>query len=89
LGFIAGTAYIYMGRWGILITAASLLPHFIIYIAAVFLLIKFFHRKKYHLKNTAAIICIIIMIVLVGTFMESFVNPYIQRWILYQLRNII
>lgn len=88
-GIVGGVSFVSMGNWGILIAIAAMFPHFIIYIAAVFLLIKFFHKEKYPLKNTAAIICIIIMLVLVGTFVESFINPHIQRWLLYQIRNFI
>lgn len=92
-GVIAGMyfeiAFLSMGNSGILLFLSSVFPHFIIYIAAVILMIKFFHKKEYHLKNTAAIMFIIMMILLLGTFLESFVNPYIQKWMLYQLRNFI
>lgn len=88
-GFLIGASFISMGKWGILLVAAAFFPHFIIYIAAVFIMIKFFNKKEYHFKNTAAVITIIIILIIVGTFVESFINPYIQRWILYQIRNFI
>ncbi|MDD3240746.1 MAG: hypothetical protein PHW47_11840 [Lachnospira sp.] len=89
LGFLMGMSYAGLKMQGLLLATGTLMPHFIIYIATVILMIKFFHKREYHLKNTVAIIGLLFMIVLAGTFLEAFVNPYVQRLILYQIRNII
>lgn len=88
-GLLAGMALASWGGIGILVFAGSLLPHYIIYIAAVMLMLHFFQKKNYNIKNTAATIGFVIILVIVGTFVEAFINPYLQKWILNQISNLI
>ena len=81
MGMLISTAVMRYGVIGILIYICSIVPQYILYAIALWLLYRLFYVQDMHEKKWWLLVWAFIL-VLLGTYMEAYVNPFILR-ILY------
>lgn len=82
VGILLSSAIINCGMYGILIFLASLLPHYILYLVAIYFMTELVYGEKIASNKVFFILIIIIFIILIGTILEAFVNPYVLKMLL-------
>lgn len=88
IGIVFCTTLISTGINAVAIFMAMFMPHYIMYIAAVVLMIKYISKKNINIRKTAAYFVLILIIVTIGTMLEAFVNPVIMKSVLNQFSYI-
>lgn len=78
-GMLISTAVMYYGFAGILLYLASVLPQYILYGIAIYILYQLFYFNYLNRKNVAVIVMMAVLLVAVGTYMEAYCNPYILK----------
>lgn len=83
LGICAGSllsvAVMHYGGFGILIYLASVLPQYIFYAIALYFLYRILYKRTARMKNIVIVIGIAAVVLLVGTYVEAYLNPVILK----------
>ena len=84
-GFLGGilmvTAVIQLGLKGILLCIVGFMPHLICYVLAYGMLLTYLYSYPNKQWNAAKTTFVIIMM-LVGMILESYVNPILMKWVI-------
>lgn len=89
LGLCMAKSVMYNGIKGIAIVFMWLIPHYIIYIMTVLLMCHYFLKGIDTTRKTVIITSLSLLLTLIGTFVESYINPDIIKWFLNKVCNII
>ena len=87
LGICSGTLLSFdvmrYGFTGILIYVVSIFPQYIFYMTALYIMVKAMYKKNFHRTKMWLLIVLAFIIVIIGTYFESYVNPVILKNIYY------
>jgi stage II sporulation protein M len=81
MGLLISTCVMYYGFAGLGIFLLSVLPQYIFYGTALFLLYKLYFMQHINLKTAVPVFLISLVLLLIGTYTESCLNPLILRWL--------
>lgn len=71
------------GFTGILIYVISIFPQYIFYLTALYIMVKTMYQKKIYNAKMWLLIILAFIIVIIGTYFESYVNPLVLKKIYY------
>lgn len=89
IGLCVTKAITYNGGKGILMVLVWLFPHYILYIMTVLLMCHYFLNGIDTTRRTVIVVGMSLLLTLIGTFTESYVNPDIMKSFLNKFCNII
>lgn len=79
VGVLMCIAIMRFGALGLLIYVASIMPHYILYAVAIYVLYNILLRKMICRKNKFILLMITFLLILLGTYLEAYVNPLIIK----------
>ena len=82
-------AVMYNGEGGVLMVLVWLFPHYILYIMTVLLMCHYFLNRADTVRRTIIIVSMSLLLTLIGTFTESYLNPDIMKTFLHKICNIV
>ena len=82
-------AVMYHGAGGVVMVLVWLFPHYLLYIMTVLLMCHYFLNRIDTLRRTAIIVSMSLLLTLIGTFAESYINPDIMKMFLNKVCNIV
>lgn len=74
-GALVSSAVLYYGAGGLLIYSVSVLPQYVFYGAALYLMYKILYRRTANFKNIGIVLGIALVLMLAGTYTEAYINP--------------
>lgn len=89
LGLCMTKAVMYQGAGGVFMVLVWLFPHYILYIMAVLLMCHYFLNRTDTVRRTVIIVSMSLLLTLIGTFTESYLNPGIMKAFLHKVCNIV
>ena len=63
------------------IMSVSLIPQYIIYAIAVFLMVSYIEKRMINIKKTVIVIFISLIFLIAGILYEAYISPFIIRWL--------
>ena len=75
-------AVMYHGAGGVVMVLVWLFPHYLLYIMTVLLMCHYFLNRIDTLRRTVIIVSMSLLLTLIGTFAESYINPDIMKMFL-------
>ena len=89
LGICMSKAVMYHGAGGVVMVLVWLFPHYLLYIMTVLLMCHYFLNRIDTLRRTVIIVSMSLLLTLIGTFAESYINPDIMKMFLSKVCNIV
>lgn len=89
LGICMTKAVMYHGAGGVVMVLVWLFPHYLLYIMTVLLMCHYFLNRIDTLRRTVIIVSMSLLLTLIGTFTESYINPDIMKMFLNKVCNIV
>ena len=89
LGICMTKAVMYHGAGGVVMVLVWLFPHYLLYIMTVLLMCHYFLNRIDTLRRTVIIVSMSLLLTLIGTFAESYINPDIMKMFLSKVCNIV
>ena len=80
-GLMISVCIMNMGIKGMFIYAVCLIPQYIIYAIAVFLMVSYIEKRQINIKKTVIVIFISLIFLIVGILYEAYISPFIIRWL--------
>lgn len=80
-GLMISVCIMNMGIKGMFIYAVCLIPQYIIYAIAVFLMVSYIEKRLINIKKTVIVIFISLIFLIAGILYESYISPFIIRWL--------
>lgn len=89
LGICMTKAVMFHGAGGVVMVLVWLFPHYLLYIMTVLLMCHYFLNRIDTLRRTVIIVSMSLLLTLIGTFAESYINPDIMKMFLNKVCNIV
>lgn len=74
-GALMSSAIMYYGAGGLMIYTVSVLPQYVFYGIALFMMYKILYKRNANLKNIGIVLGIALVLLLAGTYTEAYINP--------------
>jgi stage II sporulation protein M len=81
MGLLISTSVMCYGFLGLGVFLLSVLPQYIFYGTALYLVYKLYFMQHIHLKTAGPVVIITLVLLLIGTYSESCLNPLILKWL--------
>ena len=81
VGMVVSVSVMNMGIKGMFIYAVCLIPQYIIYAIAVFLMVSYIEKRLINIKKTVIVIFISLIFLIAGILYEAYISPFIIRWL--------
>lgn len=78
-GALISVAVMHYGGMGILMYLASILPQYILYGISMYFLYRILYKRTARLKNIGIVIGIAAVLLVIGTYLEAYLNPIILK----------
>ena len=89
LGICMTKAVMFHGAGGVVMVLVWLFPHYLLYIMTVLLMCHYFLNRIDTLRRTVIIVSMSLLLTLIGTFAERYINPDIMKMFLNKVCNIV
>ena len=89
LGICMTKAVMFHGAGGVVMVLVWLFPHYLLYIMTVLLMCHYFLNRIDTLRRTVIIVSMSLLLTLIGTFTESYINPDIMKMFLNKVCNLL
>jgi uncharacterized membrane protein SpoIIM required for sporulation len=78
-GVLISIAVMHYGFTGIMLYLASVLPQYLFYGAALYLIYRILYQRKAQPKNICIVLLIAVVLLIIGTYTEAYINPEILK----------
>ena len=78
-GALVSSAVMHFGVIGVMVYLASVLPQYLFYGIALWFLYRILYKRNARLSNIGIVLSVALIVLLVGTYTEAYINPAVLK----------